>query len=73
MSRTPRFNPGDKVRVRLASTSPYKGSVGIIKGKPLKQEGTRSYVVEAYVVEFVWEGTKRVNSFLDQDLERVDD
>jgi len=65
MYGSPKFKKGDKVRVRNL-TSPYKGSVGVVKGSSFK-EG----IGFSYVVEIEWEGQARVNSFVEQELERV--
>ena len=62
----PKFKKGDKVRVRNL-TSPYKGSVGVVTKDALREE----IGFFSYIVEFEWEGRARVNSFVEQELERV--
>ena len=66
MYRTPGYKRGDKVRVRLDSTSPYKGRIGIVKENTLKEE-----VGFLYVVEFEWVELARVNRFIERDPEGV--
>ncbi len=62
----PKFNKGDRVRVRIDTTSPYRGRVGTIDGDPTKD----SFGLW-YRVKFESEGFKRIYHFVEQDLEEI--
>ena len=65
MYGTPKFTKGDRVRVRNLN-SRYHGSVVVIKASYFK-EG----VGFSYTVELQWLGHARLNSFVEQELEKV--
>jgi len=58
------FKKGDNVKVRLDTSSPYRGRAGVIAGTPTKD----SFGFE-YAVKFESQGFIRNYRFLEQDLE----
>jgi ribosomal protein L21E len=62
----PKFKKGDKVRVRLDTSSPYRGRIGTVDEEPAKD----SYGFW-YMVKFESEGFRRSYRFLERDLEAV--
>ena len=62
----PKFKKGDKVRIRLDTTSPDRGRIGIVDEKPIKD----SYGFW-YIVKFGSRGFTRKYRFSEQDLESV--
>jgi hypothetical protein len=63
-----KFRMGDKVKVRLDSTSPYRGRFGIVQ-----QELPRDSLGAWYMVKFELQGLRAVSSFIERDLEKVSD
>ena len=66
MFMRPMLKRGDRVRVCNVASF-FKDGVGVIKRSSFK-EGT-GFI---YVVEIGWEGQAWVNSFLEQELEKVE-
>lgn len=68
----PEFNKGDRVRVRLASHSPYRGQIGVVDDNPLSYSppSTRSSGFW-YMVRFEWKGLRPAARFMEEDLEVV--
>jgi hypothetical protein len=62
----PKFKRGEKVRVRLDTSSPYRGRIGIIDEEPVKD----SYGFW-YTVKFESKGFIRSYRFVEQDLEAI--
>jgi hypothetical protein len=62
----PKFNKGDKVRIRLDNASPYRGRAGIID-----EEIVGDSFGFWYVVKFESKGFIRSYRFNEQDLEAV--
>ncbi len=61
-----KFKVGDRVKVRVVSSSPYRGRTGIIQqGLP---EDTRGFW---YLVRFESAGLRATSPFVEQDLEVV--
>ena len=68
----PKYNKGDRVRVSLASHSPYRGQIGVVDDNPLSypssSAGSSGYW---YVVRFEWKGLHPAARFMEEDLEPV--
>ena len=69
-----KFNKGDRVRVSLASHSPYRGQIGVVDDNPLSypssSAGSSGFW---YVVRFEWKGLHPAARFMEEDLEAVAD
>jgi hypothetical protein len=63
-NRMQKFNKGDAVKIRLDTTSPYRGKNGIINENP-----TNDSYGFWYMVKFESKGFKRTFRFVDHDLE----
>ena len=63
----PKFNKGDKVRVRLDTTSPYRGRIGTVD-----EEIVGDSFGYWYMVKFESKGFTRSYRFEEQDLEAID-
>lgn len=63
----PKFNKGDKVRVRLDTASPYRGRIGIVD-----EESRKDSSGFWYVVKFESKGFSRSYTFAENDLEKMD-
>jgi hypothetical protein len=61
-----KFNKGDAVKIRLDTTSPYRGRTGIISENPVNN----SYGFW-YMVKFESTGFTRNYRFVEQDLEAI--
>ena len=70
----PRFNKGDRVRVSLASHSPYRGQTGMVDDSPSSYShpstGSNSFW---YMVRFDYKGLHPAARFVEDDLEAVTD
>ena len=64
----PNFKQGDKVRVRLDTASPYRGRIGIVDEKLV-----RNSYGSWYMVKFESQGFARNYRFVEQDLELMND
>ncbi len=64
----PKFNKGDRVRVRLVSHSRYRGQIGVVDDNP-----SRSSSGFWYMVRFDWKGLHPATLFAEEDLEAVSD
>ena len=62
----PKFKKGDKVRVRIDTASPYRGSIGIVDEESIKD----SYGFW-YTVKFESRGFTRNYRFVEHDLEAI--
>ncbi len=62
----PKLKKGDKVRVRLDTTSPYRGRIGIID-----EEHAKDSYGFWYTVKFETTGFTRSYRFAEQDLEQI--
>ena len=62
----PKFKKGDKVKVRVDTTSPYRGRIGIVDREPIKVSTGFSYTVK-----FESTGFTRSYLFAEHDLEAV--
>jgi hypothetical protein len=62
----PKFNKGDRVRVSLASHSPYRGQIGVVDENPSRYSGGFWYMVR-----FDWKGLHPATLFMEEDLEDV--
>ena len=62
----PKFNKGDKVRVRMDTASPYRGHIGTVDEEPNKD----SYGFWN-MVKFETKGFTRSYRFVEQDLEAI--
>jgi hypothetical protein len=60
----PKFKKGDKVKVRLDNSSPYRGRSGSVSEEP-RQDSFGFW----YVVKFESGGFSRVYRFIESDLE----
>lgn len=70
----PRFKKGDRVRVRLASHSPYRGQMGVVDDNPSSYSppsGSSSGFW--YMVRFEWKGLHPAVRFMEEDLETIAD
>jgi ribosomal protein L19 len=65
-SRMPKFKKGDKVKVRVDTTSPYRGRIGIVDREPI--QGSAGF---SYTVKFESAGFTRSYLFSEHDLEAV--
>ena len=63
-----KFKRGDKVRVRLDTSSPYRGRIGIVDAEPTQD----SYDL-SYTLKFESQGFTRTYLFPERDLESVVD
>jgi transcription antitermination factor NusG len=62
----PKFEKGDKVRVRLNSTSPYKGCTGVVERVIKEKSGF------LYIVQFGRSGDLALtDNFLEEELQTV--
>lgn len=66
----PKFNKGDKVRVRLTSHSRYRGQIGVVEDSfenhstsPVSSSSTW------YMVRFEWKGLHPAARFMEEDIE----
>ncbi len=65
-NRTPKFNRGDKVRVRPDSASPYKGCTGTVETVVKEESGF------LYIVQFGKSGDLALtDNFTEGDLETI--
>ncbi len=62
----PKFNKGDKVRVRLDNPSPYRGLTGTVD-----EEAIGDSFGYWYMVKFTSKGFTRSYRFIEEDLEVV--
>ena len=62
----PKFNKGDKVKIRFDSTSPYWGQTGVIDREPVKEPVGFSYMVKLDI-----NGFPVVSYCMEQELELV--
>jgi len=62
----PKYKKGDKVKVRVDTTSPYRGRIGIINREPIKNSAEFSYTVKFESSRFT-----RSYLFAEHDLEAV--
>ena len=62
----PKFKKGDKVRVRMDTTSPFRGRIGTIDEEPNEK-------AFYYMVKFESAGFTRAYFFAEQDLESIYD
>lgn len=60
----PKFKKGDKIKVRLDTTSPYRGHIGTVDEEPIKDS-----FGFWYMVKFESKGFTRNYRFVEQDLE----
>ena len=60
----PKFNKGDKVRVKLDNASPFRGHIGVVD-----EEIVGDSYGYWYVVKFTSKGFTRSYRFNEQDLE----
>jgi hypothetical protein len=69
----PKFNKGDKVRIRLTVHSPYRGQTGVVDGNPenFSSSSTGSSGLW-YMVRFEWKGLHPAVRFKEEDLESPD-
>jgi len=70
----PRFNIGDRVRVRLSSHSPYRGQTGVVEDFPSSdsQSSTGSHEIR-YLVRFDYRGLHPAVHLPEEDLEDIND
>ena len=62
----PKFEKGDKVRVRSDSTSPFKGCTGVVEGVMKEESGF------LYIVRFGRSGDLVLtDNFMEEDLQTV--
>ena len=59
-----KFKKGDKVKVRLDTSSPYRGRTGVVRHEIL-QDSQGSW----YLVEFQATGLRATSRFVERDLE----
>jgi transcription antitermination factor NusG len=65
-NKMPKFEKGDKVRVRSDSTSPYKGCTGVVEGVIKEESGF------LYIVQFGRSGDLALtDNFMEEDLQTV--
>jgi len=64
----PKFNKGDKVRVRLTSHSPYRDQIGVVDDNP-----SMSSSGFWYMVRFEWKGLRPAARFTEEELEAITD
>jgi hypothetical protein len=62
----PNFKKGDKVKVRLDTSSPYRGRIGIVDEEP-----TQVSYKFWYTLKFESRGFKSSYQFAEQDLETI--
>ena len=63
----PKFEKGDKVKVRLDTASPFRGRTGVIDDEMQNSSGFW------YVVKFESKGFSRNYTFDEKDLEKIND
>lgn len=70
----PKFNKGDRVRVRLSSHSPYRGQIGVVDDNPstFSRSSTSSSDLW-YLVRFDYKGLHPAVRLTEEDLEEVSD
>ena len=64
----PKFKKGDKVKVRIDTSSPYRGRIGTVDEEPIMD----SYGFW-YIVKFESKGFTRSYRLVEQDLEALID
>jgi hypothetical protein len=64
----PKFNKGDRVRVRLTSHSLYRGQIGVVDDNPSSSTGSRALW---YSVRFKYKGLHPAVRLTEEDLEAV--
>jgi hypothetical protein len=62
----PMFKKGDRVKIRLDTTSPYRGRDGIVNENP-----TNDSYGFSYMVKFESDGFSRNYRFVEKDLETI--
>ncbi len=70
----PKFNKGDRVRVRLVSHSPYRDQIGVVDEDPSRYSSpSKCSSGFWYMVRFEWKGLHPAARFMEEDLEAVAD
>ncbi len=68
----PKFKKGDRVRVSLASHSPYRGQIGVVDGNPSKYASAPKRSSGFwYMVRFEWRGLHPAARFVEEELEAI--
>jgi hypothetical protein len=68
----PKYKKGDRVKVSLASHSPYRGQVGVVDDDPTKYSSAPKRSSGFwYMVRFEWKGLHPAARFMEEDLETV--
>jgi hypothetical protein len=70
----PKFNKGDRVRVRLTSHSPYRGQIGVVDDNPSSYSHPSTSSSDFwYTVRFEYKGLRPAVRFMEEELEAVTD
>jgi hypothetical protein len=70
----PKFNKGDRVRVRLTSHSPYRGQIGVVDDNPSSYSHPSTGSSELwYLVRFDYKGLHPAVRLMEEDLEAITD